>query len=104
MEISKKPMVDILSEMIGEQVVMDGDTYVTLSGEVISSEVVADAERKQAELYDLEVLEQAKAEARQYLLSTDWYVTRFAETGVAVPEDVTAKRAEARQCYDYIPN
>ena len=96
MELSKKPMVDILAEMTGEQVVMDGDTYVTMYGEVISSEVVADAERKQVELCALEVLEQARAEARQYLLSTDWYITRFAETGVAVPEGVTAKRAEAR--------
>jgi len=96
MEVSKKPMVDTLSEMIGKQVVMDGSTYVTMSGEVISSEVVADAERKQVELYDLELLEQAKSEARNYLTSTDWYITRFAETGVAIPKEVIDKRAEAR--------
>lgn len=72
MEISKKPMVDILSEMTGKQVVMDGNTYVTMYGEVISSEVVADAERKQVELYDLDVAEQAKAEAQAYLDDTDW--------------------------------
>lgn len=37
-----------------------------------------------------------KAEAQAYLSSTDWYVVRLAETGVAVPADVTQKRAAAR--------
>jgi len=31
-----------------------------------------------------------------YLDDTDWYVTRFAETGVAVPGDVATARANAR--------
>jgi hypothetical protein len=31
-----------------------------------------------------------------YLSGTDWYVTRFAETGVAIPADVTTARANAR--------
>ncbi len=30
------------------------------------------------------------------LNDTDWYITRFTETGVEIPEDVTIKRAEAR--------
>lgn len=42
------------------------------------------------------LLEKEKAEAAAYLKSTDWYVVRNAETGVAVPNDVTTKRAEAR--------
>jgi hypothetical protein len=37
-----------------------------------------------------------KAEAQAYLNSTDWYVVRFAETGVPVPAEVTQKRAAAR--------
>lgn len=41
-------------------------------------------------------LAQAKADAQQYLDDTDWYVTRYAETGKPIPEDVTAKRAECR--------
>lgn len=36
------------------------------------------------------------AEALSYLVLTDWYVTRFAETGVAIPDDVKSKRQEAR--------
>jgi hypothetical protein len=38
----------------------------------------------------------ANAEARAYLSSTDWYVTRKAETGQAIPPAVIAERAEAR--------
>lgn len=38
----------------------------------------------------------ANAEARAYLAETDWMVTRFAETGTPVPEEVKAKRQAAR--------
>lgn len=43
-------------------------------------------------------LEQSKtnAAALHYLTSTDWYVTRFAESGKAIPDDVKQKRDEAR--------
>lgn len=37
------------------------------------------------------------AEARAYLASTDWYVTRFAETGVAIPDDILTARKTARE-------
>ena len=33
---------------------------------------------------------------RLYLTNTDWYVTRFAETGIEIPAEIIAKRAEAR--------
>ena len=39
---------------------------------------------------------QSKEEAQTYLNSTDWYVARYGETGVAIPDDIKAKRAEAR--------
>lgn len=39
---------------------------------------------------------QINAEALAYLASTDWYVTRFAETGVAIPAQISAERAAAR--------
>tara|TARA_B100000085_G_scaffold254500_1_gene253679 strand:- start:388 stop:681 length:294 start_codon:yes stop_codon:yes gene_type:complete len=35
-------------------------------------------------------------EARRYLAETDWYVTRKAETGKAIPDDIVTKRQEAR--------
>ena len=45
---------------------------------------------------DAIALAKMKAKAQAYLDATDWYVTRFTETGKAVPEDVLTKRAEAR--------
>lgn len=33
---------------------------------------------------------------KQYLAETDWYVSRFGETGKAIPEDILHKRQEAR--------
>lgn len=105
MEISKKPMVDILSEMTGEQVVMNGDKYVTMSGAKVSDSFVSDAERKQVELYDLDVLEQAKTEAQAYLASTDWVEPYLIKhyTGIELlPLDsnkfvIEQKRKEARE-------
>ena len=35
-------------------------------------------------------------EHKEYLYETDWVVSRFAETGEAIPEDVKSKRAECR--------
>jgi len=35
--------------------------------------------------------------ARAYLASTDWYVIRLTETGVAIPQEITEKREAARQ-------
>lgn len=41
--------------------------------------------------------EKANKEARAYLTETDWYVVRFAETGVAIPADIAAARQAARE-------
>lgn len=40
--------------------------------------------------------DKVNAEARAYLASTDWYVTRKLETGVEIPADITTAREEAR--------
>ena len=40
--------------------------------------------------------EELNATSQAYLASTDWYITRHAETGVAVPEEITTARASAR--------
>lgn len=37
-----------------------------------------------------------KISAIQYLKDTDWYATRYAETGKAIPDDILIKRAQAR--------
>lgn len=40
--------------------------------------------------------EQKTREALKYLSDTDWYVMRLVEIGKVIPEDIAAKRAEAR--------
>ena len=39
---------------------------------------------------------ETNATSQAYLDSTDWYITRHAETAVAVPEAITLARATAR--------
>lgn len=41
--------------------------------------------------------EQRIEELQEYLNSTDWYVARYSETGVEIPEEVKQKRQEARK-------
>ena len=63
-------------------------------------EMIAECESKFVHPSDEEVAAElaahTKAEALAYLASTDWYVTRKAETGVDIPEEVSRLRAEAR--------
>ena len=44
-----------------------------------------------------ELQAKTNAEARAYLSSTDWYVTRFAETGISIPADILSARQAARE-------
>ena len=46
--------------------------------------------------FEPNIQSEINAQHLNYLASTDWYVTKFAETGVEVPEEVATKRAEAR--------
>ena len=45
---------------------------------------------------EVDTVAQASVDAMQHLAETDWYIVRFTETGVAVPNSVTASRAAAR--------
>jgi hypothetical protein len=45
-------------------------------------------------------LDKQISEAKQYLSSTDWYITRLSERDIQVPVDVTNKRLEAIQLLD----
>jgi hypothetical protein len=49
-----------------------------------------------AQPLELTAQEVLNNESLGYLASTDWYITRHAETAVAVPADVTTARAAAR--------
>jgi hypothetical protein len=58
--------------------------------------VPAEYELEIADISDQLAQEQVNNSARSYLASTDWYVIRFLETGIAVPAEVTSQRAAAR--------
>ena len=54
------------------------------------------APKKPEEQARKEEIEALIAERQAYLDSTDWYVIRYVDTGVAIPVDVRADRQEAR--------
>ena len=58
---------------------LTGKTQATLDAEKIEANSLAEI-----------------ASLTAYLTSTDWYATRMAETGKAIPEDVITKRQAAR--------
>ena len=45
---------------------------------------------------DFKEQDQINAESLQFLSETDWYVTRFVETGIDIPQDIKDQRQEAR--------
>jgi hypothetical protein len=51
----------------------------------------------QAELDKLGYVPKEKREAQKYLNDTDWYVVRYAEQGVEMPQEVLDKRQECRE-------
>lgn len=76
-EISKKPMVDILSEMTGEQVVIDGDTYVAVKdGALIGEDFIADAKAEQDKLHIIAVKQRRALEIKSRLAAIDLEAVR----------------------------
>jgi hypothetical protein len=107
-KINKTPLVDILTDMIGEQIAMDGDSYITMADNVVIADtVVADALVKQGDIHQESLLAKVKAEAQAYLSSTDWVTAKYTDLVViqqtmtnevfnAKYADVLAERNEAR--------
>ena len=67
---------------------------------VMVQEWIAEGNTPAPEFTDAEIAANAQAvinsDSLAYLASTDWYVTRQAETGVDIPQDILTARAEAR--------
>ena len=61
---------------------------------------IAEGNTPTPEFTDAEIAANTQAElnvtSRTYLASTDWYITRKAETGDAVPSEITTLRTAAR--------
>ena len=61
------------------------------------AQVLAERAQKEA-LAQAEADKQIQIKAHQdYLNETDWYVVRFMETGVAIPDVILLAREEARE-------
>ena len=77
-----------INEKFFDQLLEDGDTVLeeqTIEAPVPTEDEVALMQRNRL-----------RKNAKKYLADTDWYVTRKAETGTAIPEDILTKRAQAR--------
>lgn len=78
------------------------DNIDELTGEVLGKKLQFNEvkyEAKRAQLADQEAQRLAEIQRQAdlaYLASTDWYVVRFVETGVAIPSEITQLRAQAR--------
>jgi hypothetical protein len=61
---------------------------------------IAEGNTPAPQFTDAEIAANTQAElnatSQAYLDSTDWYITRHAETAVAVPDEITTARASAR--------
>jgi len=73
----------------------EGNRHYKLVQEWIEEGNTPEPEFTEAEIAEQEQ-NKINSEARAYLASTDWYITREQETGVVVPEEIKTARAEAR--------
>ena len=81
--------VTYVSEQFLDSVVQEGDTVEDMP--------VLEREEPTAEEIANNLVASENYLARKYLAETDWYVTRKAETGKAIPDEILTKRQEARE-------
>lgn len=81
--------VTYVSEQFLDSVVQEGDTVEDMP--------VLERQEPTAEEIANNLVASENYSARKYLADTDWYVTRKAETGKAIPDDILTKRQEARE-------
>ena len=84
-ENSKKMIMDVITSVVA---LPEGWSVLGLAEELPEA---------MAEIEAASISQQEKAEARQFLNSTDWYVTRMQETGKSIPQDILDKRVSARE-------
>ena len=73
----------------------DGPNTVIEAADVAGYITAWEANATEAEV-ELTAQEVTNRESKAYLTSTDWYASRKADTGEAIPADVTTARAAAR--------
>lgn len=73
------------ADAFAPSILQQGDTY-TIVEDTVDMGVMVELSQEQKD----------SIAAKAYLDSTDWYIIRFQETGVAIPAEITAARATAR--------
>lgn len=82
-----------LYEQIADPVRGNDETQYTREIDEAPYVVIED---KPADVLAREKQERTNIESLAYLRETDWMVTRFAETGTPIPDDIKQKRQQAR--------
>lgn len=78
------------------------DFLIDMGKIIVENEIVqlTDAQKEEVNTFidavEVDAEAQLNLDSREYLVNTDWYITRRAEIGTAIPMDILAKRAEAR--------
>lgn len=92
----KAGVISIEDDPIPEGSIKNPDLYTIQEDWETSQRPYTVYTRKSDEQIAQFMQERANQESLAYLASTDWYVTRFAETGVSIPDAVKDARAAAR--------
>jgi|TARA_B110000908_G_scaffold152297_1_gene187810 hypothetical protein len=71
-------------------------TYAPVDGVAVKGDLIPVDEAAVAAMIAEADIENAKEVAKQYLIDTDWYVSRKAEADIAIPTDILALRQQAR--------
>ena len=71
-------------------------SYSLVDGVVVKGDLIPVDSDEAARLDAQWNIENAKEVAKQYLIDTDWYVSRKAEAGTEIPADILALRQQAR--------
>jgi hypothetical protein len=66
------------------------------------TKLVEGATEEEIQAKESEIIAERKRQQHAELLETDWYVVRFAETGVPIPQEIIELRNEIRQRYESI--
>ena len=92
-------------KVIGSQLVSEWQLTEVLPNETLikpfwnGSEWIEGATPEEIAEQELEKQKILKQQQYEELLETDWYVVRFVETGIPVPEEILQQRQEIRNKY-----
>jgi hypothetical protein len=93
-------------KVIGGQLVSEWQLTDILPNETLlkpiwnGSEWIEGATKEQIQQQELEQKKILKQQQYEELLPTDWYVVRFIETGIAIPEEILQQRQAIREKYE----